>query len=615
MTRLNWNNAGERIYETGIDRGVLFLDGTGVAWPGLVSVAESPSGGDPRPYYIDGIKYLNLASAEEFEATIEAFSSPFEFREYDGLREVHNGLFAAQQPKKTFGFSYRTRIGNDVEGPDYGYKIHLVYNALAGSTDQTHQSISDSTEVEPRSWAITTLPPILTGRRPTAHFVIDSRSTAPQLLDIVEDILYGSEGVEPRLPPASELVALFQSEGPVVGRNLLLNPTFRTSSGTMEIRRNYALNPRQVSTGYVGAGGTREWLATLPIGNPWPISTAIRVTPTAAWTPIPLATIPSLSIDKRYTVKLFAATQADLGSIWILQNLPANLDIVLSWNGGHYQNGVLTTNRAMATADDGTWHEYRFVVPANTPAFSLGLKEISGGAGGRIVLTSVSVEAVDEILDFFDGSTPTEEDTGWTHSWVGAANASESVKQAPAVFSNFSPYTPNRGGRAGSDRLRLYHPGGSSYTLWGFQSTADVPAEVGKLYGARFEIRQVGEIGPISLFARVDIYQPAYYRTIAVQWFSDLPTDEEWVTFYIPATDTVPEGLNNPTLRLRLQSNPLVTPPGAMLEIRHVRLDEVSAIGENPTDYFDGSTPDADGYHYSWEGPPDNSRSVLNTWY
>lgn len=225
MTRLNWDARGERFFETGVDRGVLYVgNNVGVAWPGLISVGENPSGGEPRPYYIDGVKYLNLSSAEEFQATIAAFSSPKEFGVCDGEAAIQNGLFVTQQPRKAFNFSYRTQIGNDIEGKAHGYKIHLVYNALAGPSSRTNSTVASETEPGSLSWEITTLPPSLTGRKPTSHFVIDSRSTPKGLLNAIEDILYGSAAAQPRMPLVSELVTLFKSPGPVVRTNILLQP-------------------------------------------------------------------------------------------------------------------------------------------------------------------------------------------------------------------------------------------------------------------------------------------------------------------------------------------------------------------------------------------------------
>lgn len=210
MPRLSWGAVGEKFYETGVDQGVLYVSGEpGVAWVGLISVDESPSGGEARPYYMDGVKYLNLSVAEEFEATLNAFNSPLLFGPCDGVVPIQNGLFVTQQARKQFGLSYRTRVGNDIKGSDHAYKIHLVYNALASPSSRNNVTLGDSSEPSTFSWAITTLPPSITGYKRTSHLVIDSRVTDPELLSEVEDILYGNDSDAPSLPTPDELIVIF----------------------------------------------------------------------------------------------------------------------------------------------------------------------------------------------------------------------------------------------------------------------------------------------------------------------------------------------------------------------------------------------------------------------
>lgn len=210
MTALEWGLVGERYFETGADRGVLFpKTGNGVPWNGLISVTEAPSGGEARPYYYDGFKYLNLASGEEFVATIDAFSSPEEFDKCDGTASVHNGLFVTQQPRESFGLSYRTKIGNDVQGADHGHKIHIVYNALAAPSDRAHATMDSSINPITFSWEISTAPVVISGFKPTAHFVIDSRKTPDFYMSAIEDILYGTAETEPTLPTPQNLMDLF----------------------------------------------------------------------------------------------------------------------------------------------------------------------------------------------------------------------------------------------------------------------------------------------------------------------------------------------------------------------------------------------------------------------
>lgn len=212
MERLVWNAAGSRFYETGIDQCVVYIFGhDGVAWGGLTAIKEAPTGGSPSPYYQDGIKYANVASSEEFEATIEAISSPLVFGVVDGTANPYQGLYVTQQPRKSFGLSYRTMIGNDIDGLDHGYKLHLVYNALAEPTSRENASLSDSINPAVLSWHITTIPEALDGHKPTAHFIIDSRYTPSALLLSIEDMLYGTDVSAPYLPEVSELIALFES--------------------------------------------------------------------------------------------------------------------------------------------------------------------------------------------------------------------------------------------------------------------------------------------------------------------------------------------------------------------------------------------------------------------
>lgn len=212
MPALQWGTVGERYFESGVDRGVLYPEvGNGVAWNGLVGVSESPSGGGPRPFYLDGFKYVNLAEAEEFEASISAYSSPEEFKRCDGTFSLHNGLFVTQQPRESFGFSYRTRIGNDVDNLDHGYKIHLVYNALAAPSSRPNSTLNASTTPIVFQWNITTAPVEAVGFKPSAHFVIDSRHTPYYYLSAVERILYGYSAGNSRLPTVDELVELFNT--------------------------------------------------------------------------------------------------------------------------------------------------------------------------------------------------------------------------------------------------------------------------------------------------------------------------------------------------------------------------------------------------------------------
>lgn len=211
MPRIVWGAPGKRVYEAGVDRGVLYVGALpGVPWNGLTSVNVESSGGDPQAYYIDGVKYLNVPAAEEFEATISAFTYPNEFGLCDGTAQVRSGLSVTQQRRRSFGFSYRTGVGNELT-PELGYKIHIVYNALAAPTSRNHKSLGESADPEDFSWSITTRPPAITGYNRTSHIVIDSRDTDPVTLAAIEDILYGTNINTARLPSFDELVTIFDT--------------------------------------------------------------------------------------------------------------------------------------------------------------------------------------------------------------------------------------------------------------------------------------------------------------------------------------------------------------------------------------------------------------------
>lgn len=209
MPMLNWAANAARYYDFGVDRGVLFLgDNPGIAWPGLTSIDEAPTGGEARSYYVDGYKYLHIAAYEEYAATIEAITAPVEFAACDGMGQVQNGLFATMQPRIPFSFSYRSSLGNEL-AKVAGHKLHIVYDALAAPSGRNHKSLGGTGDVDLYSWSVTTKPPKITGRRPTSHFVIDSRYTPESLFTHINDVLYGSETDASRLPGAQELIDMF----------------------------------------------------------------------------------------------------------------------------------------------------------------------------------------------------------------------------------------------------------------------------------------------------------------------------------------------------------------------------------------------------------------------
>ena len=217
MPRLVWDATGKHLYETGVDHGVLFpmaADGesytAGVAWNGLTGVTESPSGGEPSPIYADNIKYLNLYSADEFGATIEAYTYPDEFAECQGEAQVAAGVTIGGQKRKSFGFSYRTIVGNDTKANDYGDKIHIIYNATAAAPEKAYATVNDSPEAMTLSWTVTTTPVEVGGNyRPLSHIIIDSTKVDAGKLASLEDALYGTASGSSHLPTPAEVIAMF----------------------------------------------------------------------------------------------------------------------------------------------------------------------------------------------------------------------------------------------------------------------------------------------------------------------------------------------------------------------------------------------------------------------
>ena len=219
MSKIVWDAVGEHTFETGVRNGVLYLKdaqgaySTGVAWNGLTSVSESPEGAEATDLYADDIKYLTLMSAENFKATIEAYTYPDEFAECDGSATIADGVTIGQQSRKPFGLCYRTAIGNDTDGNEHGYKLHIVYGCLASPSEKQYSTINDSPEAITFSWEVSTTPVNVNGKKPTATLIIDSTKADKSKLTALEAILYGSESEEPRLPLPDEIATLMAKAG------------------------------------------------------------------------------------------------------------------------------------------------------------------------------------------------------------------------------------------------------------------------------------------------------------------------------------------------------------------------------------------------------------------
>lgn len=216
--KLEWDKTGDRLYETGVDKVALYVQEggaypKGVAWNGVTAITESPSGAEATPLYADNIKYLNLMSAEELGLSIEAYQSPVEFDACDGSVEAAKGVTIGQQDRSQFGLVFRTVVGNDVKGNNYGYKLHLIYGCLAAPSESAHNTINDSPEATTLSWEVSTTPVNVTGKKPTASIVIDSTAADPTKLAALEAVLYGSESEEARLPLPDEVIEMMTVEG------------------------------------------------------------------------------------------------------------------------------------------------------------------------------------------------------------------------------------------------------------------------------------------------------------------------------------------------------------------------------------------------------------------
>lgn len=221
MGKIVWDKTSERLFETGVSQGVLYpqVSGAypkGVPWNGITAVTESPSGAEATPLYADNIKYLNLMSTEDFGATIEAYTYPEEFAACDGSAEIADGVMIGQQKRQAFGLCYRTNIGNDVDGNEHGYKLHIIYGALAAPSEKAYATINDSPEAITMSWEVSTTPVNVTGGKPTASITIDSTKADGTKLAALEKILYGSDeepATEPRLPLPDEIAELMKTSG------------------------------------------------------------------------------------------------------------------------------------------------------------------------------------------------------------------------------------------------------------------------------------------------------------------------------------------------------------------------------------------------------------------
>lgn len=620
MARLNWGATAERFYETGIDRGVLYTgNGIGVPWNGLTSVSESPTGGEAKPAYIDGYKFRNVASSEEYEATIEAFSAPKEFGPCDGSRSIHNGLIATQQPRQAFNFSYRTLVGNPIEGTDYGYKIHLVYNALAGPAQRSNGTVSDSIEASKLSWSVTTLPPSLTGMKPTAHFIIDTRETPRGLLAAIEDILYGTDVNSARMPLVSELVAMFQSMGPIVARNYIKNPSFRLSSGTVEVRRNYALNPAVRKTAAVSeirrnysknpnfGAGTTNWsnyvgaptLASVA-GAAYSGSAGLRVT-TDGTQAVPrvgesFAAGTFAPNDKLLLRARIRLTPGTVG--WGASPTPYFILRGAKTAGSGGGEWSAAYNPTALVPDSNGWYDVYFngtVDPNADGSLTTNLGFSNGTiptSGAQFDIDNVLLEKTDETRSYFDGGSTATGD-GVVYAWTGTANLSASTASAPVLngnglAGNGTPYQLTIGGKKWAASM------GGTYNYFVATGT------VGKFYSA--QVRVAGPVGQAFTIASTDNLTGAWLAPYS----GVIPAGGEIVV-------TIASGAANTSANAGAlmfgMSGAVATRVCRMTE---AIIEEVPATGLtlSAPAYFDGSSASSNGLTYSWSSTVDYSATI-----
>ena len=288
MSKLVWDNTGERLYETGVQNGVLYprnasgLYPKGVAWNGLISVTENPTGAESNKVYADNITYLNLISAEEFGATIEAYTYPDEFAACDGSGELATGVFVGQQTRQVFGLAYKSLVGNDVAGNDLGYKLHLIYGGNAAPSEKAYTTINDTPEAITFSWEVTTTPVKVTGFKPTASLTIDSTKVDTAKLTALETILFGSANADARLPLPDEVAAIFAASPPAALELTSIVPddddTDVAIDSTIVLTFNNKIDSETITVASEGGdlvAGSKSWNATGKI---------LTFTPTASLT-------------------------------------------------------------------------------------------------------------------------------------------------------------------------------------------------------------------------------------------------------------------------------------------------------------------------------------------
>lgn len=594
MTKLIWGAAGQRFYEAGVDRGVLYVGDTGVSWSGLKAVKEVPTGGEPTPYYIDGVKYLNLSTAEEYAATIEAFSSPAEFAVCDGSVMLAAGLFLTQQPRQSFGFSYRTRIGNDIEDGDFGYKLHLVYNALAGPSGRANNSLDTNVGTMDLAWPISTKAPKFAGHVPSAHLLLDSRLVPRLLMAAIEEILYGNDLDDPRLPTAEELIALFQTRGPLVGVNLWVNPDLRytPSAGQQIIRTNLARNPEPfIVADYFGPGA--KTLDVFSDGTP-----AVLFTLTATTTAYVFSTGANGTFPPGQVITMSADVEfPDL--------VPGETYQVRA----HSQTGNVyySVSSKIITPVAG---KQRVFITFTTPAaplipnddLNLSLVGTNRNSGYRIKIGAVLIERTAFLKKFFSGRTPA--DYQYNYSFSGTADNSPSYARSGSV---------GRVEKAGTNGgIYAYNTEGGDPVGMGMTEVdgavmnSNLAIEAGSFMAVSCDVTNIGQVA--STF-RLAIWDEGYAAYAADVTATVLPGEK----VHVSAPSKAPTAGPFPKWYIYLS-----TTPASRTEwlVENMSLKQVAKLGVSADPFISGRMEDTPSTQYEWSDPafPDDSSSLMYSW-
>ena len=595
MSRLTWGALTERFFETGVDRGVLYVGvSAGVPWNGLVSVSESPTGGEPKPAYIDGHKFRNIASSEEFEATLEAFTAPKEFAPCDGSVSIQNGLIATQQPRRAFGLSYRTKVGNAVDGVDHAYKIHLVYNSLAAPAQRINTTLSDSQGLNALSWSLTTLPPSLTGYKPTAHWIIDSRTTPRGLLLAIENMLYGTSAAAARMPLVSELVTLFKSEGPIVRTNLCTNPNMEAAGALVTTRTNLIANP-SAEIDAIGWGNL-GWAVSRDITTFYTGAACFKVTSAA------VAAIGTTCFSD-YALGLVAGEICTM-SMWVKSPTARTVGARIQWDNAAGTAAIGASDSASILLVPNVWT--RISVTAACMAGSDKARAIllsdSTTIGDVVYFDAVLFEKSPTLNPYFDGSTAAGD---FTYAWSGIANASTSLQKAPSVAGWSTAGIAHRDMTTfskGAASVKVSTP--TAIVGYVFQDTIAASAAPGDVWTLSADIKTAGTNGA-SWIIVIQAWNAV--GGFLVQYQTALPfTVSTWTRFSVTTT-ALPAGTD------RIRCFPVwntTQVAGDIIFADAVLIEKSATAGP----YFDGSTPDADKNFYSWAGVADASVSNLNSW-